>query len=326
MIDRRTTLAAMAALLTPAVLRAQAGSGAFPTRPVRLVVPYAAGGITDSVARWVGQKLQDRWGQPVVVENKPGASGAIGAEFTAKSPPDGYTLMMSITSMLQAPLLDAQLRFDLERDFAPVAQLGTSSLILVASSGMGVQNLAQLRDALRASPKRYSYGSIGTGSSLFLYADQLTRRWGVQPTHVPFKGASPLVLELISDRVDFAFLDFMTVRQHVESGKLKAIAVTGPRRSALFPAVPTLEEGGVAGFEVLSWVAAFAPKGTPPAIVSRISADLGYAMKQPDIISRFAEAGMEAGATSPEEFGRRIVADRQAWSRLITESKASPQQ
>lgn len=322
---RAATLALLAASLPSAWAQAQSDGSRFPSRQVRIIVPYAPGGVTDNVARLVGQKLQERWGQPVIVENKPGASGAIAAEFVAKSPPDGYTLMVSITSMLQAPILDDQLRFDLQRDFAPVAQLATSAMVLVAANGMGVQTLPAFMDALKSSPSKYSYGSVGTGSSLHLYGDQLARKAGAQPTHVPFKGAAPLVIELLADRVDFTFLDFLTVRQHVDAGKLRAIAVTGDRRSPLFPAVPTFRESGISGFDAISWVAVFAPKATPPSLVTKLSDDLAAVVRLPAVTAQFMEAGLEASPTGPEEFTRRIAADRQTWSRLIVEAKAAPQ-
>ena len=323
-LRRRMAILALVTLaLGASWAQATSTSADFPKHPVRIIVPYAPGGITDNVARLLGQKLQDRWGQTVVVENKPGASGAIAAGFVANAPPDGHTLMVSITSMLQAPILDTQLRFDIERDFAPVAQLATSPLVLVVANGMGVQTLPAFMAALKAAPEKYSYGSVGAGSTLHLYGDQLARRWGVQPLHVAFKGASPLVIELLADRINFAFLDFLTVRQHIESGKLKAIAVTGTKRAPLFPAVPTLAESGIAGFEVTSWVAMFAPKATPAPLVARISADLAQVLKQPEVVTRFGDAGLEASPLGPEDFGRRVSTDRQLWHRLIVEAKAA---
>lgn len=323
MTSRRDAIAACAAMLGASWARGQAAATAFPSRPLRIVVPYAPGGITDSAARWVGQKLQERFAQTVTVDNKPGASGAIGAESAALAPADGHTLMCSITSMLQAPILDPNLRFDLERDFAAVAQLGVSALILVAPASLEAPDLARLKARLTAAPDSHSFGSIGAGSSLHLYGDELARRWNVRPTHVPFKGAAPLVVELLAGRVDYAFIDFMTVRAHVESGRLRALAVTGTRRSPLFPAVPTLEESGLAGFDVTSWVAMFAPRATPAPIVAQLSAELIRIMNGAELVSRFAEAGMESKPTTSDEFARRLATDRQAWSRLIAASRAS---
>lgn len=324
MIKRRSAITAVTAMVWPAtrLWAQQPGSVAvFPSRPVKLVVPYAPGGFTDNTARILSMKLQEKWGQPVLVDNRAGASGAIGSELVLKSPPDGYTLLVAITSLLQAPILDSHLRYDLERDFAPVAQLGTSALVLVVSSGMQVQSMKALADALKAAPQKFSFGSVGAGSSQHLYGEQLARNLAIQPVHIAFKGAAPLLTELLADRVDFAFMDFLTTRPHIESGKLKALAVTGTRRVTLFPNVPTLAESGYPGFELTSWFALFAPKGTPRSLLNQLSADVAVVMKQPDVNARFADAGAEVQTTSPDELGRRVSSDRVAWQRLITEAK-----
>ena len=324
MPNRRSTLAALAALVSP-TLGLWAQTGGFPFKPVKLVVPYAPGGITDTVARLLGVKLQEKWGQSVLVENRAGASGGIGADVASKSAPDGYTLMVGINSLLLAPMLDSQLRFDLERDFAPVTLMGTSDYVLVASAEMGVQSIKAFDDALKVSPKKYSYGSIGAGSGIHLYADQLARQLGAEPVHVPYKGAAPLVTELLGGRVDFAVLDFLSTRQHIEGGKLKALAVTGNQRSALFPAVPTFAESGHPGFDVSGWFALFAPKGTPASLVNQISGDVGAIMRQPDMLAKIAELGAVARSTTPEDMTRRVSADKIAWQRLITEAKVKLQ-
>ena len=324
MPHRRSALAALAALMSPTLgLRAQ--TGGFPSRPVKLVVPYAPGGITDTVARLHAQKLQEKWGQSVLVDKRAGASGGIGADVVSKSAPDGYTLMVGINSLLLAPMLDPQLRFDLERDFAPVTLMGTSDYVLVASTEMGVQSLKAFDDAMRASPKKFSYGSIGAGSGIHLYADQLARQLGAEPVHVPYKGAAPLVTELLSGRLDFAVLDFLSTRQHIESGKLKALAVTGNQRSALFPAVPTFAESGHPGFDVSGWFALFAPKGIPPALLNQISLDVAGILRQPDMVAKIAELGAVARATTPEDMTRRVSSDKGAWQRLLTEAKVKVQ-
>ncbi len=325
MFDRRSALAILAAGLAPAFpVLAQPSTG-FPSRPVKLIVPYAPGGITDAAARLLGAKLQEKWGQSVLIDNRPGASGGIGADVASKSAPDGYTLMLAINSMLLAPILDTQLRFDLERDFAPVSLMGTSNYILVASNEMGVTSLKAFADAVKAAPKKYSYGSIGAGSAIHLYADQLARQLGADPVHVPFKGAAPLVTELLSGRIDFAVLDFLTTRPHIDAGKLKGLAVTGTQRSALFPAVPTFAESGYPGFDVSGWFALFAPKGAPAALLQTIAGEVALAMKQPDIVAKFAEVGAEVRTSSPDDMARRVANDKIAWQRLIVEAKLKPQ-
>lgn len=324
MYNRRVTLAVLAGLigLTPG---ARAQTGGFPSKPVKLVVPYAPGGITDTVARMLAQKLQEKWAQSVLVENRAGASGGIGAEMVSKSAPDGYTLIVGINSMLLAPILDSQLRFDMERDFAPVTLMGTSDYVLVASSEMGVQSLKAFDAAMRTSPKKFSYGSIGAGSGIHLYADQLARQLGAEPVHVPYKGAAPLVTELLSGRLDFAVLDFLSTRQHIESGKLKALAVTGNQWSALFPAVPTFAQSGHAGFDVSGWFALFAPKGTPTPLLNQIALDIAAILKQPDMVAKIAELGAVARTSTPEDMARRVSSDKLAWQRLITDAKVKLQ-
>ena len=304
---------------------AQGGVSTYPTKPVRLVVGYAPGGIVDSVARLLGTKLQEKWGQPVLVDNRPGASGGIGAELVSRAAPDGYTLMLGINSMLQAPMLDSQLRYDLERDLAPVALMLTSNYVLVSNPGMGVQNMAEFDAALRAAPQKYSYGSNGAGGTGHLYADQLARQLKAAPVQIPFKGGGPpIVAELMGGRIDFSILDMFSPHGHIVSGSLKALAVTGSNRSPLYPSVPTFAETGHPGFEVEGWLAMFAPKNTPVPLLHRLAIDISVAMAQPDVVEKVKASGGEVHSSNPGELAGRLKSDKLAWQKMISDAKLRP--
>jgi tripartite-type tricarboxylate transporter receptor subunit TctC len=294
--------------------------------PVRLVIPFPPGGITDTVGRLLALKLQERWKRIVLIENRPGAGGALGAEYVMHSPPDGNTLLIVINSMLLNSVLDPNIRYDLTRDLDPVTLIGTSQLLLLVSNDMGVRTMPEFAAAMKAKPEKYSYGSVGIGSSLHLNAEQLARALNARPIHVPLKGNAQVVTELIAGRIDFTFSDQITGKQFVDTGKLHALGVNGTQRSPLFPKLPTMAELGYPGFEVTSWYGIYAPRGTPAAKLSQISADFAAVLKMPEVAARVEETGTVVRPTTPEETRKFVANDLQAWTRVIKETNLTPKQ
>lgn len=288
--------------------------------PIRLVIPFPPGGITDLVGRLLSIKLQDRWKRTVLVDNRPGAGGALGAELVMNAPADGNTLLMVINSMLLNSMLDPNLRYDLTRDLTPVTLIGTTQVLLLVSNNMGVRSMAEFAAAMKAGPDKYSYGTTGVGSSQHLNSANLARVMNAQPLHVPLKGGAQLVSELIAGRIDYTFIDQITGKQFVDTGKLQALAINGSRRSPLFPAVPTMAELGYPGFEIISWYGIYAPKGTPSARLNQISADFAAVMELPDVAARIEETGTVIKPTTPEETRSFVARDLERWAKVIQET------
>jgi tripartite-type tricarboxylate transporter receptor subunit TctC len=244
---------------------------AFPTRPVKLVVPFPAGGATDLTARLLAGKLAEAWGQPVVVENKPGASGMIGSEQVARAPADGYSILVTITTHIQNPALFAKIPYDALKDFEPISQICLSYLVLAVKPEFPARDLKEFIALTRANPGKHTFGSFGTGSSSHIVGERFARQQGLDMTHVPYKGAAPLVTDLLGGQVSSSWIDVSTATQHIAAGKLKPLAVTGPQRASMLPNVPTLGESGFPGYEPLGWVGMLVPAGTPRPIIDRIS-------------------------------------------------------
>lgn len=314
-IAQASVLLGAGAIALPSV-RAQA---AWPTRPIRIVGAFAPGGPSDSISRAVGQRLTEAWGQPIVVDPRPGASGIIGAEIVAKAPPDGYTLLVTNQLLVQAPSLYAKVPYDALRDFAPVTDFMAAPPLLAvnAEASAAIRTVADFIRVGKAAPNGFHYASVGNGSIGHLYGNQLGKATGVQMTHVPYKGAAPVVMALLAGEVQASFVDYATLKAHLASGKLRALAISDTKRSPLTPEVPTFTELGLAGFEAVSWIALFAPAKTPPEIVNKLAAEVGKAVKQPDIATKFQELGFEMGGKSPAQFGTQVAADLDRWAALI---------
>ncbi|MBN9411955.1 MAG: tripartite tricarboxylate transporter substrate binding protein [Burkholderiales bacterium] len=316
--SRRRHLAALAAagatllLGTPGALAQER----FPARPVTLVVPFAAGGATDVIARLIGQKLGERWGQPVVIDNRAGATGAIGSTFVARAPADGYTLLMATASTHSvAPAVNPKLPYGM-KDFSPVSLVATFPNMLVVHPSVPARNMAEFIALLKAEPDRYNYASTGAGGSVHLAAELFKIATRTQMVHVPFKGSGAALSELLSGRVQVAFDNIPAVWPQVRQGKLRALAVTGLERSPAAPDVPTVADT-VPGFEATTWVGLVAPAGLPPAIVAKIAADTREVAQLPEVRRMLLDQGASAVGGNPEQFGRFVAEDTDKWRKVV---------
>ena len=293
----------------------------YPSKPVRIVVPLAAGGGVDSVARAFAQKFSEAWKQPVIVENRPGAGNIIGAEHVAKSAPDGYTLLASSSSLAGNAVLFRKLPFDPVKDFAPVTQFIATQLFLAMNPKVPANNVRELIAHARAQPGKLNYGSTGIGSGAHLISEMLKIETGIDVVHVPYKGDAPLMPALLSGEIHFSFLTASAVLPNAKAGRLRALAVTGRTRVSAAPDLPTMMEAGVPGFEFESWIGLFAPAGTPQEVLAAISAETARALRQPDIIARLPGWGGEAVGSSPEAFAARYRGDIAKLGKVVSEAR-----
>jgi len=292
----------------------------YPSRPVRIVVPFAPGGPNDIIVRVVAQKLTEAWGQPVVVENRPGAGGNIGTDFVAKAAPDGYTLLSVGPGSLIINPLFGKVPYDTARDFAPVTLMARAPNALVAHPSLPARSVKELIALARSQPGRINYGSGGNGSTPHLAGALFAAMAGIALTHVPYKGTAPATADLIGGQVQIAFLGIPTVLPHVKSGKLRILAVTGKHRSPELPGVSTVDEGGVPGYELSPWYGLLAPAGAPREIVARLAAEVTKIVRAAEIRDKLAVQGAEVAGGSPEEFAAVIQADSLTWSRVVKDA------
>jgi tripartite-type tricarboxylate transporter receptor subunit TctC len=299
-----------------------AGAQEYPARAVRIVVPFPAGATNDIVARLFAQKLSEQTKQPFVVENKTGGSGIPGTDFVAKSAPDGYTLLLGNTALLGIHIsLYSKLPYD-PRDFAPVSVLAISPSVLVVHPSVPAATLAELIAYAKANPGKLNYASPGNGTPFHLSAELFKAQTGTDIVHVPYKGAAPALVDLLSGQVQLMFDNIPSVLPHIRSGKVRAIVTTGAKRLALLPDVPTLAEAGLKNAESVSWFAIVAPKGTPREIVARLHAEIVKAENHPEVRQRLYELGAEPVGNTPEEAGAHIRAEIAKWAKVIKESGA----
>ena len=292
----RLVLSALA-LVCGAISHAQE----YPVRPVKLVVPYAPGGGTDIVARLVAQKVGDAWGRQVIVENRAGGNGFIGSEYAMRQPPDGYTLLVSIASThATAQFLFAKLPYDPFRDFLPVTQLALSPVVMLVNPAQPWKSLRDMVEAARAQPVHY--GSFGHGSTAHMYGELLNLNAGTKLVHVAYKGSGPALVDLMGGQIPAALLDIAATKAQIVAGKVRALAVTGPKRWQALPGVPTFAEAGFAGFEVVGWFGVFAPVGTPRPIINKVAAEMTRAVRDPAVVAKLVELGTEPAGGTPEEF------------------------
>jgi tripartite-type tricarboxylate transporter receptor subunit TctC len=295
----------------------------WPSKPVRVIVPQAPGGATDVFARLVGQKLGDKWGQPVVVENRAGAAGVIGTDAVAKSAPDGYTLLVTYAgSQAVNQSLYKNIPFDSVKDFQPVATLATTPFFLVAGPKTPARDLKALVALAKAKPGAITYASSGNGSINHLLAEMLKTEAGIDMVHVPYKGIAAAIGDVMGGQVDAAFTSVPSVIQHVRSGKLRALAVSSAKRNATAPEVPSIAELGFPGFDVNPWWGILAPAGTPRPIVDKINADVGAFLKTDEARAFFSKQGAETLVTSPEVFLRMLQSDVEKWAKVVKSSGA----
>ena len=313
--------AALAALLTVCVSGAWAQ--AYPTRPIRLVVPFPAGGTTDILAREVGQRLSMTLGQPVVIDNRPGAAGNIGADLVAKSAPDGYTLLMGTvgTHAINASLY-AKMPYDHVKDFAPVILVAGVPNVLEVNPALPVNSVADLIKLAKAKPGQINFASSGSGTSIHLSGELFKTMAGVDMTHVPYKGSAPAITDLIGGQVQVMFDNLPSSLQFIKAGKLRAIAVTSAKRAPALPDVPTIAESGLPGFEASSWFGIVAPAGMPPAIIARINNDVDQWLQSSEAKEKLlAQGAIPAGGT-PEQFAAHIRAETEKWAKVVKASGA----
>ena len=302
----RIAAAAFAAVLA---LASGFSEAQYPNKPIRMVVAFPPGGSTDLAARALGEKLAAALGQPVVVENKPGASGNIGAELVAKSSPDGYTLLMAATSFATAPAFFPKLGWDPVKDFAPVSLVATVPIIVVVHPGVPAANPKELIAYSKANPGKLNLASPGAATLTRLAGEMFKQAAGLDWVTVHYKGGPPAVTDLLGGQAHVMFANISDVITHVKAGKLRAIAVTTAKRSATAPDLPTLAESALPGFEVSTWQAVVAPAGTPREVVQRLNAEIGKAMALPDIREKFVSFGTDAATSTPEELGRFLASE-----------------
>lgn len=313
MLNRLLLGAALACAASPHAL-----AQSYPTKPVRMIVPFAAGGGTDIVARTVGVKLGESLGQTVLVDNRAGAAGAIGTELAAKSPADGYTLLMGSSGPIAInPALQAKLPYDPLRDFTPVALITTMPFLTVVHPSLPVRSVKELIALARARPGQLNYGSPGSGSSTHLATELFKAMARVDIVHVPYKGVAPAATDLVSGQVQMLTGDLNTLMPHVRSGKMRPLAVTGASRSALLPDMPTIAEAGVPGYEASGWFGILAPAGTPREIVRRLNGEIGKALQSDDLRKRLSGLGGEVAGGTPEAFGQHLRREIEKWGKLI---------
>ena len=296
----------------------------YPNRVIRIIVPFPPGGLNDNVARIIQPSLQEELGQPIVIENRAGASGIVGTAAVAKSAPDGYTLLVVASSHTVAPVTNANLPYDTERDFAPISVLVRDPLLFVVSNSVLAKTLPEFIALAKSHPAKINYATPGTASQSHLVTELLSQRAGIKMIEVPYKGGALVVLALISGDVQFAVLSTQLSAPQIRSGKIRAIASGGRMRDPKFPNLPTLSESGFPGLEALQWVGILAPAGTPKDAISRLNAALQGILSRPDVVTKLAAQGVTAAASSPEEFQELISTEIQEWQGVAQRAGLSP--
>ena len=290
----------------------------YPTKPVRIIVPYPPGGTTDILARLVAKGLTDKLGQTFVVENRPGASGAIGSQAVAKSPPDGYTLVMgTISSHGINSALHKSLPYDAVKDFAPVTNVASTPNVITVNPTLPVKNLNELLALAREKPGKLNFGSTSQGGSPHMSAELLKMMARVDLVHVPYKGAGPMLADLIGGQIQIGFDNLPSSMSHIRSGKVRAIAVTTTKRWPGAPEIPTAAESGVSGYEVSGWFGLLAPAGTPKPVIDTLYRAIGEILKQPDVAKQLLELGAEPAANGPDALGRQIADEVEKWKKVV---------
>jgi tripartite-type tricarboxylate transporter receptor subunit TctC len=320
---RRLTIATALVLAAFSADSTQAQN--YPSHPVKLMVPFAAGGAVDVLARLLGSKLSDQMSQPFVVENRPGAGGVLAADAVAKSPPDGYTILQNTNGAAIAPALYKNLPFDAEADFAPVTQLVASNLILVASPKSGITSVQQLIAEAKAHPGKLNYGSSGVGNPLHLTMEMLKYATGIDILAVPFRGDAQINAALIAGEVEVAVVPLATAVPLIKDGRIRALGITGAKRSATVPDVPTVVEAGVPSFASTSWQGWFMPAKTPPEIVGRVQQEIAKALTEPDVRGRLDAMAYDGVGSSPAEFTVFYKAEIAKFAKVIEDAKIPKQ-
>ncbi len=317
----RHAMTAIAAAAAACAAFPAAAASTYPERPVRLVVGFPPGGAADILGRIAAQQLSERIGQQVVVDNRGGAGGLIATEIAVKANPDGYTLLFSSIPHVINPHLYKKVSYDAIRDFTPVVQFVAVPLMLASGPSLPAKNVKELIDYAKANPGKINYGSAGSGSSSHLAVELFKSMAGIRMEHIPYKGTGPLITDMFGGQIGLTIASAVPLAPHVRSGKLRGLAVTGPKRSAAFPELPAIAET-VKGYEVVNWFGIFAPAGTPSAIVRRVNAELNTALGNPELVKRLNSQGADAVGGSAEGFARVVKADFAKWAKVVKESGA----
>ena len=316
----------LAALIAAAPLASHAAdAAAFPQKPVTMVVPFPPGAATDIIARTVAQKLGEKWGQSVVVENRAGATGAIGSAYVARSAPDGHTLLVATTSShTMGPNLSSKLPWDPVKSFEPVTLLAWAPNVLEVNPSVPAKSVKELIDLLKANPGKYTFASSGTGSSIHLAGELFKQQAGVDMVHVPYKGAAPAVADLLGGQVDIMFDTVALSLPHLKAGKLRPLAVTTTRRSSSLPDVPTMREAGLPDYEMAAWIGLLAPADTPPAIVRQIQSDVSGVLQMPDVLQKLQAQGTDVSGMPSAEFGALIKDELGRYGTIMKQAGIRP--
>lgn len=317
----RIALAACAAALLTLGGAGHVAAQPYPSKPVRIIVPFPAGGTADILARILAEKMAPALGQPVVVENRAGAAGGIGAALAAKSPPDGHTLFMGTTGTQTInPVINAKLEYDPLKDFAPVSNFAASPFVLVTHPSLPAKTLPELIAAAKQQPRKLQYATFGTGSSAHMTGEMFASRAGVQLVHVPYKGAPQAITDVIAGHVHMTFSLLPTVLPHIKGGSVRAVAVAAPQRDASLPDVPTFIEAGLDNFVSDSWYGLLAPAGTPPSVIARLNAEVHKVVAMPDVKQRLEKDGAVPVAGTPEQFAEQIRRELALWQKVAREA------
>ncbi len=296
----------------------------YPDQPIRIIVPFAAGGGTDVMGRMLAQKLSEAWKVPVTVDNRAGAGGTIGSTLVARAPADGTTILLgSISTHAISPGLYTKMAYDPVKDFAAIARAGITPFVMTVHPGVPANTVGELIALARANPKKYDFASSGNGTTSHLCGALFTQMAGVEMTHVPYKANAPGLTDLLGGRVTFMFDNIIAMQPHIRAGKLRALAVTGSERAASLPGVPTMIESGLPAYEVIGWFGFWAPAATPRAIVTKLNTELNRIMREPDVKARAEEQGVDMTRTqSPEEFGGYVQTELVKWRKIIRDAGA----
>lgn len=322
-MDRRTLLAAIAASLAVAVSPLALAQTAFPTKPIRIVVPFPPGGTTDILARAAAQKMTEAWKEQAVVDNRPGAGGNIGAELVAKSAPDGYTLLMgTVGTHAINPSLYARMPYDHVKDFAPVILVAAVPNVLVVHPSVPASSVAELIAYAKANPGRLNFASSGSGTSIHLAGELFKVMTGVQMAHVPYKGSAPAIADLVGGQVQLMFDNLPSALPQIKAGRLRALAVTSAQRAPALPDLPTIAESGLPGYEASSWFGLLAPAGTPADVVAKVNGEVARWLATPEAKEKLLSQGANAAGGTPEDFVRHIAAETAKWQKVVKESGA----
>ncbi len=316
------TITIWGAGLALAALAGAASAQGYPNKTIRMVVPFAAGGPTDVIARAVAQKLTESLGQSVVIDNRGGAGGNLGSDIVAKASPDGYTLLMAIVGHAINASLYSKLPFDPVQDFAPITLTGAATIVLVAHPSVQANSVKELVALGKSKSSRMNWASPGTGTPHHLAGELFKTMTGIEMVHIPYKGAAPAVVDLLGGQVSLAFVSLPAALPHIKAGKLTALGISAPQRSAVAPEVPTIAESGLAGYALENWYGALAPAGTPKDVVNKLNSEIVKILQMPEVKERLNSQGFEIRTSTPEQFAAYIKSEIVKWAKIVKDSGA----